>query len=154
MHRTTARSVAGVGYSGHLRFEAHRHAFLGTDEIAKINGTYWPTETGVAVPDLFGSKDRKHALASIAVKGHDDTELMRNFRKVAHGFDVPGIDMEVAGGQPVAGALNDTMVHDQTRMELFAIPAVTVLLFFLFGGVVAAALPLIVGGLTVLAAWG
>ncbi|MEV2224736.1 MMPL family transporter [Nocardia vinacea] len=124
------------------------------NEIAKIGGTYWPTETGVAVPDLFGSEDRKHAFASIAVKGHDETELMRNFRKVADGFDIPGIDMEVAGGQPVAGALNDTVLHDQALMEVFAIPAVAVLLFFLFGGVVAAALPLLVGGLTVLAAWG
>ncbi|GAA5107243.1 MMPL family transporter [Nocardia iowensis] len=124
------------------------------NEIAKINGTYWPTETGLTLPDLFGSADRKHAFASVAVQGGDDTELMRNFGKVADRFDIPGIDMEVAGGQAVAGALNDTMVHDQRRMELVAIPVVAVLLFFLFGGVVAAALPLIVGGLTVLAAWG
>lgn len=34
-------------------------------------------------------------------------------------------------------------------MEILAIPAVGILLFFVFGGVVAAALPLIIGGLTV-----
>ncbi|ONM48462.1 MMPL family transporter [Nocardia donostiensis] len=124
------------------------------DQIDRVNGAYWPTETGVTLPDIFGSADRKHAFASIAISGSDDTEQMRNFRTVADAFDVPGVEMEVAGGQPVAGALNDTMAHDQRRMELFAIPAVAVLLFFLFGGAVAAALPLIVGGLTVLAAWG
>ncbi|PXX71336.1 RND superfamily putative drug exporter [Nocardia tenerifensis] len=124
------------------------------DEIAKINGAYWPTETGLTLPDLFGSADRTHAFASVAVRGGDETAQMRNFGKVADRFDIPGVDMEVAGGQAVAGALNDTMVRDQRRMELIAIPVVAVLLFFLFGGVVAAALPLIVGGLTVLAAWG
>ncbi|WP_280386434.1 MMPL family transporter [Nocardia wallacei] len=124
------------------------------DEIDRVNGAYWPTETGFVMPELFGSPDRKHAFASLGIRGGDETEQMRNYRKVAHALTIPGIDMEVAGGQPVAGALNDTMTHDQRRMELFAIPAVAVLLFFLFGGAVAAALPLIVGGLTVLGAWG
>ncbi|MEV6255329.1 MMPL family transporter [Nocardia sp. NPDC051911] len=124
------------------------------DRIDKINATYWPTDTGLHLPDIFGSEARDYAFASVAIRGSDDTEIMRNYRKVADQFRIPGIDMEVAGGQPVAAALNDTMAHDQRRMELFAVPAVAVLLFFLFGGVVAAALPLIVGGLTVLGAWG
>ncbi|MBF6416137.1 MMPL family transporter [Nocardia cyriacigeorgica] len=123
-------------------------------QIDRVNGAYWPTETGVAMPDIFGTDDRRHAFASVAISGTDDTAQMRNFRAVAPALTLPGVDMEVAGGQAVAGALNDTMAHDQRRMELFAIPAVAVLLFFLFGGVVAAALPLIVGGLTVLGAWG
>src|SRR5690606_5327145 len=50
--------------------------------------------------------------------------------------------------------LNDTVAHDTRRLEMLAIPAVAVLLFFIFGGVVAAALPLIVGGLTVFGAYG
>ncbi|MBF6175845.1 MMPL family transporter [Nocardia blacklockiae] len=123
-------------------------------EISKINGAYWPTETGMTLPELFGSPDHRHAFASVAIAGSSDTEMMRNYRKVQSAFDIPGIRMEVAGGQAVAGALNDTMAHDQRRMELFAIPAVAVLLFFVFGGVVAAALPLLIGGLTVLGAWG
>ncbi|MGV9633344.1 MMPL family transporter [Nocardia rhamnosiphila] len=123
-------------------------------EIARINGAYWPTGTGLALPDIFGTEQRDHAFASVAVRGDDDTTVLRNYRKIADRLTIPGVDMEVAGGQPVALALNDTMAHDQRRMELIAIPAVAVLLFFLFGGVVAAALPLLVGGLTVLGAWG
>ncbi|MGW4327082.1 MMPL family transporter [Nocardia sp. NPDC004573] len=124
------------------------------DRIGKINAAYWRTDTGLELPDIFGSQDHAHAFASIAIRGTDDTEVMRNYRAVADEFRLPGVEMEVAGGQPVAAALNDTMAHDQRRMELFAVPAVAVLLFFLFGGVVAAALPLVVGGLTVLGAWG
>ncbi|MBF6150591.1 MMPL family transporter, partial [Nocardia nova] len=65
-----------------------------------------------------------------------------------------GVDVQVTGLQAVAGTLNDTMADDQKRMEILAIPAVAVLLFFIFGGIVAAGLPLIVGGLTVIGAWG
>ncbi|WP_019925211.1 MMPL family transporter [Nocardia sp. BMG111209] len=123
-------------------------------EVDKINGTYWATETGLAMPEVFGTEQRDYAFASVAVRGDDDTTLLNNYRRIADRLSLPGVDMEIAGRQPIALALNDTMAQDQRRMELFAIPAVAVLLFFLFGGVVAAALPLAVGGLTVLGAWG
>ncbi|MCX4096800.1 MMPL family transporter [Nocardia sp. alder85J] len=124
------------------------------DRIDKINAAYWATDTGLTLPELFGTEARDYAFASVAVRGDDDTTLLNNYRKVAGALTLPGVDMEVAGRAPVALALNDTMAQDQRRMELFAIPAVAVLLFFLFGGVVAAALPLAVGGLTVIGAWG
>ncbi|MFC4127713.1 MMPL family transporter [Nocardia rhizosphaerae] len=123
-------------------------------QIERINGAYWPTDTGLTMPEVFGSPDRGQAFASVAIRGEDPTTQLRNYRAVAEALPVPGIDTEVAGGQPVAAALTDTMAQDQRRVELLAIPAVAVLLFFLFGGVVAAALPLLVGGLTVLGALG
>ncbi|MFC3963571.1 MMPL family transporter [Nocardia jiangsuensis] len=124
------------------------------EQIAKINGAYWQTETGQASPLTFGSKDKRHTFASVAVVGDDDTTMVRNYRDVKDAFEIDGVDVQVAGLQPVAGTLNDTMAEDQKRMELLAIPAVGVLLFFVFGGLVAAALPLVVGGLTVIGAWG
>ncbi|WP_280449192.1 MMPL family transporter [Nocardia brasiliensis] len=123
-------------------------------EITKVNGAYWQTETGPASPLTFGSKDKKYTFASLAIKGDNDTEMLNNFRKVKNVFDVPGVTVQVAGLQAVAGTLNDTMAEDQHRMEILAIPAVAVLLFFIFGGLIAAGLPLIVGGLTVIGAQG
>ncbi|MEV6319667.1 MMPL family transporter [Nocardia sp. NPDC051787] len=124
------------------------------DQIAKVNGAYWQTETGQGSPSLFGSKDKKYTFASIAIVGDNDTEMVRNFRKVKDVFYIPGVDVQVTGLQAVAGTLNDTMAADQKRMEMLAIPAVAVLLFFIFGGLVAAGLPLVVGGLTVIGANG
>ncbi|MGW4633497.1 MMPL family transporter [Nocardia sp. NPDC004415] len=124
------------------------------EHIARINGAYWPTETGVTLPEVFGTADRTHAFASIAICGDDTTTQLRHFRAVAAHLTIPGVDVEVAGAQPVGAALTDTMTNDQRRMELIAIPLVAILLYLFFGGVVAAALPLIVGGLTVGAAWG
>ncbi|MFJ4658661.1 MMPL family transporter [Nocardia sp. NPDC088792] len=125
-------------------------------EITKINGAYWKTDTGQYIPSVAGSADKKHAFAALAIKGDNDTDQARNFRAVKNVFGLPGtgIKVEVAGLQPVAGALNDTMTDDQKRMEIIAIPVVAVLLFFIFGGIVAAALPLIIGGLTVIGANG
>nr|WP_246461410.1 MMPL family transporter [Nocardia transvalensis] len=125
------------------------------DQIDKVNVAYWRatggaqwTTTGVASPD------KKITFATLAIKGANDTEMVNNFRDVKDVFDIPGVDVQVAGMQAVSGTLNDTMAQDQKRMEIIAIPVVAVLLFFIFGGVVAAALPLIVGGLTVLGANG
>ncbi|GAB2648646.1 MMPL family transporter [Nocardia goodfellowii] len=123
-------------------------------QIAKINGAYWQTETGPAQPSLFGSKDKKYTFASIAIVGDNDTDMVRNYRVVKDKFGIAGIDTEVAGLQAVAGTLNDTIAHDSKRMEVIAFPAVALLLFFIFGGIVAAALPLIIGGLTILGANG
>ncbi|MFC4374038.1 MMPL family transporter [Nocardia halotolerans] len=124
------------------------------DHIDKINGTYWKVGDAPAVPSVFGSKDKKHAFASIAIVGDNDTVIMTNYRAVQDAFYIPGVDVEVSGLQPLAVTLTDTMDHDSKRMEMLAFPAVAVLLFFIFGGIVAAALPLIIGGLTIIGATG
>ncbi|MDJ0467461.1 MMPL family transporter [Rhodococcoides fascians] len=123
------------------------------DQIEKVNGTYFKVP---GAPNLaaLGTNDKQHAIASIAMKGADDTELTNNFQAVKDAFYIDGVDVQVTGLQAVAGALQSTMAGDIHRMELLAIPAVAVLLFFIFGGVVAAALPLIIGGLTVVGANG
>ncbi|MGY0502226.1 MMPL family transporter [Nocardia sp. FBN12] len=124
------------------------------DQIGKINGTYWKVGDAPAVPSAFGSKDKKHAFASIAIAGDNDTVMMANYRAVADAFYIPGVDVEVSGLQAIAVTLTDTLDHDSKRMEVIAFPAVAILLFFIFGGIVAAALPLIIGGLTILGATG
>ncbi|KZF09819.1 RND transporter [Rhodococcus sp. EPR-157] len=123
------------------------------DQIEKINGTYFKVDGVVSAPAL-ATVDRTHAIASIAIVGANDTELTNNFQAVKDVFYIDGVDVQVTGLQAVAGALQSTMAGDIQRMELLAIPAVAILLFFIFGGVIAAALPLIVGGLTVVGANG
>ncbi|MFF2084542.1 MMPL family transporter [Nocardia sp. NPDC058176] len=122
--------------------------------IAGVNGAYWPTETGRASGTPFATPDRTRAVAAVALVGDDDTEMLRSNRKAQDAFAIPGIDVQVAGLQPVVGTLNDTLADDIRRMEFLAFPVVALLLFFIFGGVVAAALPLIVGGLTMIGASG
>ncbi|TQM33187.1 MMPL family transporter [Nocardia bhagyanarayanae] len=124
------------------------------DEITGINGAYWATESGKASGPLFAGDDRRHAFVLIAIRGDDDTEMVRNYRKVKDDFPIPGVDIQIAGLQPIAGTLTDTLTDDVHRMEVVALPVVAVLLFFVFGGLVAAALPLAIGALTVTGANG
>ncbi len=65
-----------------------------------------------------------------------------------------GVNVKLAGLQPLAAELTGTIGEDQKRAEVAAIPLVCVVLFFVFGGVVAAALPGIIGGLTIAGALG
>ncbi|WP_327141654.1 MMPL family transporter [Nocardia sp. NBC_01327] len=123
-------------------------------QIAGINGAYWPTETGRASGSQLATPDRKQALASIAIRGESDNAMLDNYRRVKDVFEIPGVVVQVGGLKPVAVTLNDTMSDDIKRMEVLAFPLVAVLLFIIFGGVVAAALPLIVGGLTMIGANG
>ncbi|MFI5778212.1 MMPL family transporter [Nocardia sp. NPDC051570] len=125
------------------------------NQITGVNVSYWrlanPKTQSAAV---FASPDKKVAFATIAIKGDNDTDTMNNYRDVKDAFLIPGVNVQVAGLQAVSGTLQDTIAADTKRMELLAIPAVGVLLFFIFGGIVAAALPLIVGGLTIVGANG
>lgn len=117
------------------------------DRIARVNGSFI-TSAGLA------AADGTVGVASIAIVGDDDTARANNYRDVRDAFAIDGVDVQLAGLLPITGALNDTMAQDIKRMELLAFPAVGILLFFVFGGAVAAALPLIVGGLTVFGANG
>ncbi|MEC3914358.1 MMPL family transporter [Nocardia sp. CDC160] len=122
-------------------------------EISGVVFAPWKLDTGTQVAQA-ASPDRKHAFATLALNGNNDTENMRNYRNIKNDLSIPGVKVEVAGMVPIAGTLNDTMAQDQKRMEVIAIPVVAILLFFIFGGIVAAALPLIIGGLTVVGANG
>jgi RND superfamily putative drug exporter len=62
--------------------------------------------------------------------------------------------VKLAGLQPLANELMGTIAEDQQRAEVLAVPLVAVVLFFVFGGVVAACLPAMVGALSILGSLG
>jgi RND superfamily putative drug exporter len=99
--------------------------------------------------------DKKYTFVSIPLKGSDDDTILINYKDVAP--DLQKIDdgnVELAGLQPVASALTGTIATDQKRMEVLALPLVAVVLFLVFGGVIAACLPVMVGGLSIAGALG
>ncbi|MGV9709375.1 MMPL family transporter [Gordonia sp. NPDC003424] len=102
------------------------------------------------------SPDKKHAFISIGIKGDDDTTVLNNYKTIEPffddipgRFDLQGTTFELAGLQPVAGAMARGMEDDIRRAEVIALPLVAIMLFFIFGGVVAACLPVFIGGLTI-----
>jgi trehalose monomycolate/heme transporter len=108
-------------------------------------------------PKLLGTmstSDKKHAFMSIQLKGNDDDTLLNNYKQVEGDLAIPGVDVQLAGLEPVANALTGTIATDQKRMEILALPLVAVVLFLVFGGVIAAVLPVLIGGLCIAGALG
>ena len=106
--------------------------------------------------------DKQHAFMSVQLKGDNDDAILNNYNKnvgsdgttVKEALNIDGIEVQQAGLQPLASERTGTIGEDQKRAEVAAIPLVAVVLFFVFGGVIAASLPAIIGGLTIAGALG
>ena len=94
--------------------------------------------------------DLAQTFVSVPLKGDNDDEILNNYNAVAPDLQqVNGGDIKLAGLNPLASELTGTIGTDQKRAEIAIVPLVAIVLFFVFGGVVAAALPAIIGGLTI-----
>jgi trehalose monomycolate/heme transporter len=103
----------------------------------------------------MATEDKKHTFVSIPLKGDDDDSILNNYKTIAPDLQkLDGGTVQLAGLEPIANALTGTIATDQRRMEVLALPLVTVVLFLVFGGAVAAGLPVIVGGLSIAGALG
>lgn len=101
------------------------------------------------------TKDLKHTFVSVPLKGDDDDQILKNYQAVEPDLSqINDGNIRLAGLNPLASELTGTIGEDQKRAEVAAIPLVCVVLFFVFGGVIAAALPGIIGGLTIAGALG
>ena len=103
-------------------------------------------------PNLVND-DHSLAFAAIGLKG-DDEQTLKDFRTIQGALTDTSAPVEIAGATAVADALDNGMSHDISRAEKAALPLVGILLLVVFGSVVAACMPLIVGGLSILGSLG
>ena len=66
--------------------------------------------------------------------------------------DAPGLTVELAGGPAFYGDVQTVSEHDLQRSEIISLPLAALALLLVFGSVVAAGVPLVVGGASVLIA--
>ncbi|MEG8183128.1 MMPL family transporter [Nocardia terpenica] len=125
------------------------------DRIQKIDSYFDGPMMGA-----FADASRRHAFASIGLRGAD-TETVTNYLAIEHdlgagaaGAGPGGTTVRLAGLQPVVEGINIGMQRDIHRAELIALPLVAILLYFVFGGVVGALLPVLIGGMTILGSQG
>ena len=79
-------------------------------------------------------------------------EALGRIRAYVAAQEAPGFTVRVTGGQAIAADFTRFAEGDTKRSELAALPLIAVVLLLVFGALVAAALPLIVGGLSITAA--
>jgi len=126
------------------------------EQILKID-SYWDSPFAGQATDA----SRTHAFASVGLRGDGGTETVENYLEIKPALDA-GIDgggpggttVQLAGLQPIVEGINIGMQNDIHRAELIALPLVAILLYFVFGGVVGALLPVLIGGMTVLGTQG
>jgi len=101
----------------------------------------------------FVSNDKKSTYAVVGLPGNDDAQFKTVERLHPLFTDTPLLQVRV-GGRPV---VNFEIVKqsevDLLRAELFTFPIVGILLFLIFRSVVAAFLPLLLGGTAILGAY-
>ncbi|OMC30596.1 hypothetical protein A5740_16395 [Mycobacterium sp. GA-1841] len=135
-----------------------------TDELNQVvkdnpdqieNWVGWLRAPDVAGLAAMKTADNRHTFISIPLKGDNDDAILKNYQAVETDLQqINDGNIQLAGLNPLASELTGTIGTDQKRAELAIVPLVAVVLFFVFGGAVAAALPAIIGGLTIAGALG
>jgi RND superfamily putative drug exporter len=129
-----------------------------TEEFAAIDGTddvvsYW----SLGSPPPLRSVDGDRALILMRFPGaEEDPERIATVESILDeyaGLERDGITVGLAGSEPVFAAVGETIEGDLARAEMIAVPLTLLLLLFVFGGVVAAGLPLLVGAISVFGAF-
>ncbi len=108
--------------------------------------SYWDTHS----PRL-ATPDHRRALVGITLTGNDAPAA---FDRIRDRLAIPGLTVAVGGQVPVQAATSDRSRSDLTTAEAVSLPITLLLLVAIFGSVVAAALPVLVGGLAILGSLG
>ncbi|WP_330230195.1 MMPL family transporter [Nocardia sp. NBC_00508] len=125
------------------------------DRILKID-SYWDSPFAAQATDAAHT----HAFASVGLRG-SGTATVENYAAIKDhlgagrpGGGPGGTTVQLAGLQPIVEGINTGMQRDIERAELIALPIVAILLYFVFGGVIGALLPVLIGGMTILGTQG
>lgn len=108
--------------------------------------TYWSSRSKQLL-----SKDGYATYALITLRGGPQTK-QQNYAAIKDKLRVANLDVRIGGSVPLVKDLNDQTGADLARAETISMPVLLVLLVLVFGSLVAAGLPLIVGLFSVLGA--
>ena len=121
-----------------------------TDEIADIEGVESVVNYYMlGSPPALKSEDGR--LIFVLVDLDNDVKQAPIVAEIVDTYsgDYRGAEVHVSGFGAVTKAINEQIESDIIRAEIVAVPIVLILLLFVFGSLVAAGLPLFVGGLAI-----
>jgi RND superfamily putative drug exporter len=121
----------------------------GRPEVAAVTSGYDPGS-----PPVLFSSDRHATYLAIQLRDGDENAKLDDLAAIEpllHASEP--VHTEVGGIVPFLDAANKQISDDITKAELISLPILMILLIFIFRGLVAAAMPLVVGVLAVLGAF-
>ncbi|MCP2339096.1 MMPL family transporter [Actinomadura rupiterrae] len=107
--------------------------------------TYWSTGD-----PAFVSRDRRATYVTVRFTATKDDERVAALKRIEPSFAAPGAKVRFGGVTAMTEQVNARAQRDVARAETVSMPLLLVLLVLVFGSLVAASLPLAVGGLVML----
>jgi putative drug exporter of the RND superfamily len=117
-----------------------------TDRLRRERGvvratSYW----SMGSPDALRSDDHRSALIMASLAG-DEEAVNATIKALRDRYrDQDGLRIRAAGSAEVYREMTEILKHDLVRAESYAMPLTLLLLLVVFGGLVAAGLPLLIG---------
>ena len=111
--------------------------------------SYWPDKVA-----QYRSADGSRAVAVLTLAGDDEGEKLEAYREIDDKLSVEGTTVRLAGGAVLGDASAALSTEDLAFAEAVSLPIVLILLLIIFGSLVAASLPVLVGGCAVLGSLG
>ena len=99
------------------------------------------------------SRDGHETFAVVQLTAKDEATKEKDFKTIEPLITSPTIETKVGGNVAVNVAVNKQVSSDLERAELITFPIVAVLLLIVFGSLVAASLPLLIGGIAIMGAF-
>ncbi|GIF22406.1 RND superfamily putative drug exporter [Actinoplanes tereljensis] len=126
------------------------------DSLAKLpksavsaSSSYWSTKSA-----SYAAKDKSSAIALVTLAGSDDSAKLDAYREIDDQFAVSGAKVQLSGATVLADASSTRSTEDLGKAEAISVPITLILLVLIFGSLVAASLPVLVGGAAVLGSLG
>jgi uncharacterized membrane protein YdfJ with MMPL/SSD domain len=109
--------------------------------------TYWDTKD----PSMV-STDKHATTVLISLAGEGQAELADRNDELVPTLEADHLQTQIAGTWAVYKGVNETVSEDLARAEAFSLPLVVLLSLLIFGSVVAALMPALIGAIAVLGA--
>jgi trehalose monomycolate/heme transporter len=127
-----------------------------TDLLSTLKGrpevdsliSYYSTHS----PD-FLSRDGQETFVLIQLKGQDFPSKQSEYTSLQPALSSSTLEVQVGGAIPAKVAIRQQGAEDLKQAESFTLPVLLVLMFLIFGGVIAALLPLLISGVAILGAF-
>ncbi|MER6047765.1 MMPL family transporter [Streptomyces sp. NPDC001793] len=106
--------------------------------------TYWSRDL-----PLLASKDHHATAVLIMLAGSDDTSRTASYHQLRPALRAEGFRIQYTGPVAVVDGVAERALTDLNRARLIALPLVFALLLLIFRSLVAALLPVVIGGLSI-----
>ncbi|MBA3524783.1 MAG: MMPL family transporter [Geodermatophilaceae bacterium] len=144
VYRSSELTVRDAGFADPVTAAL---AALPATDVAEVTD-YWST----GAPQ-FATDDGRATYVLVRLAGSSESAQTDQLEAIEPLLAVPGLDLEIGGPAAVARDIDEQVGEDIARAESISFPILFVLLVVIFGGLIAASLPLLIGGIAVLGAF-